>query len=280
MALDQWIQEGMESVNRASAPLPKEPVYFVFRTAGAKDALVGVFAPSNDRVGRVYPFVAYAYQDVAALGGRFSLIPLAYTRFLGQATELVTHCANFTGAQLADQARNLPLPGNQEFALADSLTRQALGNSSANELQNRLFTPLNLGKQYYAFRTLLDACATVQGKEPAKTNITIDCPVIADVDLFAWLDLIRRMLRWPSGLPPFFWTEGESPRLLVALGPAPSTVMLYLAKPDHTGAKLWPLQTDKQDALQRAQQNMSPPLRAAVDNLNVPLETLLASIAG
>jgi hypothetical protein len=58
-------------------------------------------------------------------------------------------------------------------------------------------------------------------------------------------------------MPSFLWTR-ESGRLLVALGPAPSLMLAYLADPDHKGSRCWPLRTLNQSARANAIAKLSP----------------------
>ena len=47
---------------RALAP---EPIYFLYRTPGVREILVGALVPSSDSVGRSFPLAIYGFVDGA-----------------------------------------------------------------------------------------------------------------------------------------------------------------------------------------------------------------------
>jgi type VI secretion system protein ImpM len=261
--------------------MPQEPAFFFFRSPNARNALVGVFSPSRDSVGRQYPMVIFALLDLPGIAPRFPVVPVMYASFLASACNIIGQGPQLTAARLGDLVRALVPPTAADYPAADVVCRRTLDTTPAAEIQRRLFGEPSSGKQYYAFRTFLNACDPVRAKEPTKTNVTLDCPIGGDTDLFAWLDVARRVLRWSSASPPsFFWTEGLQPRLILPLGPPPPPTLLYLARPDHGGAKLWPLVTERPDAIEAARQQLSQPHRRAIDEPATSLELLLATLAG
>jgi type VI secretion system protein ImpM len=279
LALAQWLEEGHEAVRRSGTSLPPEPLYFAFRTAANRSVLLGTLAPSTDSVGRVFPIAVFAAVDAGPLAGRFPTAPVAYAHFLAQAAALVSRPDAYTSAQLAEAVRALPLPTGADFATADQTCRRTLDSTIGAEVTARLFGDGAVGRQYYGLRTFVDACTAVRGKEPPKASVTLECPIASDVDLFAWLEMARRVLRWTDVPPPFFWSEGEAPKLLLTLGPPPSAVLLYVSKPDHGSAKVWPVLTERADAIATARQALTDAHRRAIDDPNTSLETLLATLA-
>jgi hypothetical protein len=92
----------------------------------------------------------------------------------------------------------------------------------------------------YALTTLVAACTQAR-HSPARV-LVLDCPAPTDELRTFWLELVRRRLGDAGPTPSFLWTR-ESGRLLVALGPAPSLMLAYLADPDHKSSHCWPLRT-------------------------------------
>ena len=92
----------------------------------------------------------------------------------------------------------------------------------------------------YALTTLVAACAQATTADSPARVLVLDCPAPTDELRTFWLELVRRRL--DAQVPSFFWTR-ESGRLLVALGPAPSLMLAYLADPDTRAAPLAALRT-------------------------------------
>jgi hypothetical protein len=85
--------------------------------------------------------------------------------------------------------------------------------------------------------------------------LTLDCPApSAGLQIF-WLELVLRHLN--GEMPSLFWSQASG-RLLIALGPAPSLMLAYLANPDHKSSRRWPLHTLSQTAHTNALEHLSP----------------------
>jgi len=95
--LDRWIQEGMF---RAAEKLGEEawraayvatpPLRFIVRYPGASTYAVGVLVPGQDKVGRLFPFLAFTTVEHKALRKQPALLPLLLDDFLARAEELAT----------------------------------------------------------------------------------------------------------------------------------------------------------------------------------------------
>jgi len=109
--------------------------------------------------------------------------------------------------------------------------------------------------------------------------VVVEAPIGSDVDLFVWLDLARRVLRWPGAPPSFTWSEGEHPKVLISLGPPLPQMLLYQYKQDHNAQKVWPLVTDRPDAVEMARNGLKPHHRAAIEQSAHSLGTLLSSLS-
>lgn len=279
LALIQWLADGVDVVQRAGAQLTSDTVFFLYRSQAARSVCVGAFAPSHDSVGRTFPMAVFALMDAAQLAGRFAEVPVAAVNFLAQAADLIARSPHLNASQLSDAVRMLQAPTPADFASATDTCRRTLAGTLGADMQRRLFGDLSQGRQYYAFRTFAEACAQVRGREPQKPGVTLQCPIASDVDLFAWLEATRRSLRWTEAPPGFFWTEGQAPQLLIALGPAPASVMLYLTGGGSSSAKLWPLWTDRADSIETAARAIPAAQRQALDDPHASLESLVASLA-
>ena len=278
-ALDQWLQEGLEGIRRGGAALPEGPLSFLFRGAGVRECLIGVLARSGDSVGRSFPLAVYGVVDGASLASRFPLVPVACARFLGAATKIVQSTAGLTSADLAAQVAALPAPTETDVSVADDLRKLALMQGRSHEVLEQAFAGAPSGASYYAFRTFLSACEPARGQETDRPGVTLACPVTSELDRLTWLELAARLLRWQKGPPTLLWSDPPPSRVLVSIGPAPPSLLVYWVKPDPSATKLWPLTSDRPDAIMQAHQALRPPHRAALES-DLELERFLASLSG
>jgi type VI secretion system ImpM family protein len=86
-------------------------------------------------------------------------------------------------------------------------------------------------------------------------------------------------LRPVSGQSSKCRTSGTRDRLLIALGPAPSLMLAYLADPEHEGSHRWPLRTTDPSARLKAMEELSPGQRRVLAAGNAPLADVLQIFA-
>jgi type VI secretion system protein ImpM len=278
-ALDQWVQESLEALQRGGVELPQEPVYFLYHGANAAlPGVAGVLVPSRDSVGRQYPLIVFARVEPGFLATRFSGVPTGYDLFLHDAARMLESVERLDAPSIAARARALRVPSPHELAQVDVVCNHVLQTTAAGDVQWRLFGDPNGAKQYYAFKTAIEACDTTRTRPP-RVPITLDCPVASDVDLFLWLEVARRRLYGSPVVPSFVWTEGASPRLLLTLGAATGTSLRFMAKPSDTANQLWPLVTTRADMIEQSRQTIAPHWKQALDTAQIPLEFLLSTLA-
>jgi type VI secretion system protein ImpM len=259
-----WLQEAIEPVYRARLTLPAAPVRFLFRAPPAESALVGVMVASVDKVGRAFPLCGFAALPARALAGSYPAIPGAFRSLLDGVEALLGAAPALDGEALAARARALQAPGLGELAAAADLARRAAAAEPAAELARRLFGDLPPGAAAYALSTLDAATRPVRSREPARAALALDCPAQQDVDRWAWLELVRRALGW-SAPPPFFWTAGESGRVVVSVGAPGPAVLVHLCDPTRAGPKVWPLRTTQPAAIDAARRSVPPAALGVLD---------------
>lgn len=277
-AFEEWLHHGIESLQGAHAQLPPETVSFVFRASAIDDVVVGSLAPSVDSVGRVFPLAVFATVDSASVAEHYPLLPTACGRFFGAAAQLAS-APPPSAADLGTRLEALPTPSATEFAIAAEMRDQTLAEARASDFIGRLFSGLPAGRQYYAFRTLLSACETLHHQPSARPGVTLDGPVSCDLDRLAWLELSRRLLAWRDGPPSLLWTAHHPSRLLISLGPTPPSLLVFYAKPDHGASSMWPLLTERADAVESAKATLRPAHLAVLDS-NLSLDALFSALAG
>lgn len=277
-AFAEWLHQGVEALKSAGAVLPPEPVSFVFRAAGAEDVLLGSFAPSSDTVGRAFPLAVFAAVDAESVADLYPILPAACGRFFGAAAQLA-NAPPTSAAELAARVQALPTPSAQELSIAAQMRQETLAGARANDFVGRLFSAAPAGRQYYAFRTLVAACEPHRSQAAARPGVTLDCPVSCDLDRLAWLELCQRLLSWRDAPPSLLWTAQHPSRLLISLGPTPPSLLVFYAKADHGASSMWPLLTERPDAIESAKTTLKPAHLRAVEG-DLALDALLSELAG
>lgn len=231
--LDRWFQEGVERLQRAR--LPEEPACFLLSPAAGLLPFVGVFAPGEDALGRAFPVVVLAALDQPPRAD-LSLLPLRLASFFEAAARLAAAAHELATGQLAAEIDTLASDVRPAAQTLDGL----LLRSSGADLCAALGGPCEAAA--YALTTLVAACTQTKTRQPESSArvLVLDCPAPTDELRTFWLELVQRRL--DALMPSFLWTR-ESGRLLIALGPAPSLMLAYLADPDHKSSHRWPLRT-------------------------------------
>jgi type VI secretion system protein ImpM len=273
--LHLWLEQGVELSHQARGRQLSMPACFVFTAPGGQSALVGCLAASEDRVGRNFPLAIFAEVPGRALASRFPLVPLAFQDFLLAAGALLEQAHSLGWPELQARLPALPVPSEVQFAEAEALHKRMLAEGRATLLLEAI------GQQpedlpCYAARTFLTACAAVRGQEPAKASAILDCPLPPQGQPGPWLELAHRLLRWRELPPSFFWSQGH--RLLLCLGPALPSVLVFLADPERVSDRLWPLHTSVPAALHAARRALRPAQCQALQDPHASLESLLRAL--
>ncbi len=275
-SFEQWVQESNDALRGAGGEMPQQPVRVVFTPPGAANTIVAVLVPSQDQVGRKFPIVIFALTPTAPIGQSYSVLPLAWAPFLDAATNLGLRAATLDVDQLKAGVMALPTAGPSEIATAQQTCQKALGHPLLSELHTRLFGGSD-AMHLYAYQTFLTACQDAVKTDPGKASTVLDCPIHVDVDLFMWLELARRIFGFPPAHPSFFWMEDPAPRLLLSLGPAPLTMLQFLANPTLENQRLWPLTTERTQAVDAARTSLGPAFSQIGDQ--TPLAGLMDTLA-
>jgi type VI secretion system protein ImpM len=273
LGLDRWFQEAHEVVHSERHRLPAEPTSFAI-APGSGRLMLGVLAPSQDAVGRVFPIIVFALVDARAVP--FSLVPQAYARFFERATAALEGAETLTAADLSGRAQGL----------ADAVVPERIADAQALLAGERM-APLGLSLgglphgAAYALRTLQTGCDKARaapGGSPTGV-ITLDAPAPTDGVRLFWLELARRRLGWSDTQPSFVWTPPSSsaPRLLIGLGPPSSTLLSFLANARHKSGRFWPLRTDVDSALDSALAALGPDQRKVLESPGATLADVLVA---
>jgi type VI secretion system protein ImpM len=252
-ALDRWFQEGVEQLQRERTHLPVEPAHFLISPAAGAPVFVGVLAPGEDALGRAFPVVIFAALDSQLVVEGYPLLPVWLASFCEASARLATAAHALATAHLAAEIDTLASDFRPAIQAPD--INAHLVRSRCSDLRAAVGGPPDA--LAYALTTPIAACSQTKAPGSPARVLVLDCPAPTDELRAFWLELVRRHLGSEVQMPSFLWTR-ENSRLLVALGPAPSLMLAYLADPDHKGSRRWPLRTLNQSARANAIEKLSP----------------------
>jgi len=268
--LDRWFQEGIEHLQRERTHLPAEPAHFLLSPAAGAPAFVGTLAPGEDALGRAFPVVIFAALDSHLVSEGFPLLPMWLASFCEASARLATAAQALAAAQLVAEIETLASGFRPAVQAADINTH--LARSSCSDLRAAVGGSPEAAA--YALTTLIAACSQARTPGSPARVLVLDCPAPTDELRAFWLELVGRHLGAKVQMPQSLWTR-DSGRLLVALGPAPSLMLAYLADPDHKGTRRWPLRTLSQTARTGATEKLSPSQRQVLAAQDVSLADVL-----
>jgi type VI secretion system protein ImpM len=262
--LDQWLVQAVEQLHLGKVPLPG-PLRFAFCSARTQSVTFGALAPSRDEAGREFPLAVFDSVPLAAVLGRYAAQLLAHEPFMNGAEAAIRDAQTLAaGAPIEPSLAGLHAPDIAAAAALEPQHQQTLQTSSAPQFLERAFGPIDGGMHFYGCYAFLTAAAPLRAEAPDKPATVLDCPVQGELDRIAWVTLASRVLsRWRTAVPSCFWIERPAPRLLIALGPAPNDILRALADPSYRSARIWPLTTERPQAVERARAALAASLPQA-----------------
>ncbi len=284
-ALDEWLRQSVMTLPSLRAHLPPEPLPFLFRAPDSAGFLIGVMRGSEDGVGREFPLAVFHHLDGPAHARDWPALPKAYQGFIAAASGLLERVDQAELSALPWMLEQLPLPSPDEVFASQQAGWQQLVHISADELLDRLFsrpTGNPEGDRWtddhiYGIGMLLNACYRVAGHPPRTGCITLDCPVTSDTELVFWLELARRILRWPS--PPSFMWSTRQYRMFLILGTPGAKLLGVLGTPGTFDGEIWPIIADDEDTAARGARLLTSQQRAAIERPGQTGADLLQGIA-
>jgi hypothetical protein len=236
--------------------------------------------PSVDKVGRRFPICAYAEIDVAEATAQFSALPAAYAPFLDQAARILREQAQDAAPDfLAEQIGQLALPDPEELAEAIQWRDEALAATPGRAVLEALFGPIEQGVHYHGLNMARAACLRLRGEVAGVADTVLDCSASDDVQLLFWTRLVTCLLQWRTAPPSIVWNVGDSrdTRLLIALGSPDASILHFLADPNLTAERLWPMRAASPTSIQRGRASLPPALVAALEPPAATADEILAA---
>lgn len=270
---DRWLVKSTQNLLSAKAELPKAAVRIVFSAPQCDTVAIGLLLASRDHVGREFPLAIYTTLP-AALAGRHALgLPLAYLQFLDDAEAIAAEAATLTVADLRAKTAALVPPSQEIVAVASQQCRGVLGQTAAATMLERVFPQNQPGAYFYGLQTVVVAAEGARGAAPSSAPTVLDCPITTDVDLAAWIELGRRGAPAAAVCPTFAWVQ-VYPRLLMLLGHASEQLLHFVADPKHRSSRLWPLTTERTEAIDRARDTLTGRIGTADTAFSMNIEAL------
>ena len=285
-AFDEWLRESVMTLPSMRAHLSPEPLRFVFRAPNDAGHLIGVMKGSKDGVGREFPLAIFHHFDGKIHAGDWPGLARGYGNFFHAATELLEFIDRADLTALPDYLERMPVPEPELIFQSLQLDWQSLTQMSADELLDRLFsrpTGNPEGDRWtddhiYGIGMLLNGCYRAAGRPPRSgSGITLDCPVTSDAELVFWLELARRILRWPSP-PSLIWSQWQFRMLLILGSPSPKLLGI-LGTPGLFDGQIWGLIADDEEVAMRGGRLLTPHQREAIERPGQSAAGLLDSIA-
>ncbi|MET0388961.1 MAG: type VI secretion system-associated protein TagF [Polyangiales bacterium] len=255
--LEQWLQKSSQNLYQAKTDLPAQPLRFVFTAPNSQSAAIGTLIKSQDQVGRSFPLAIYTHVPLKQAHANLPALPVAFAQFFAGAEQVLGAAAQLSVEQLRDAVAQVAPSADAQWPQAVDATARALQATDAQSLLAALFQAAPPDAFYYGLYTFCAASGPVRSAPPSSAATVLDCPSSQPVALSAWLDLARRRLAWAQFCPSFVWSEGDAGRLLLSLGAASDQLLHFVVDPKHTSARLWPLISQRADAIARARADLA-----------------------
>jgi type VI secretion system protein ImpM len=249
--LDRWLSASSQNLYHGKQELGEDCMRFVFSAAGCEDVAVGSLIKSLDSVGRSYPLAIFTSLPTGAAMIQVAALPAVYEAFLADAESALRDAADLPLDGFRDRVASLRAPASAEQLSAAESTRSKLEGSNAAAAMRGALAGQPEGAEYYALLTLCTATSAVQIGPPSGPATVLDCPLDPNLGPSLWLTLTAARLRWTQGAISLLWSPGR-PRLLLALGYASDQLLAFSASKLHQSTRLWPLTTERPDAVERA----------------------------
>jgi type VI secretion system protein ImpM len=272
---DKWLVKATQNVLLAKIELPASPVRFVFSAPQCDSVVIGVLVASRDQVGRTFPLAIYTALAAPVAARNAHGLPLAYEQFLDEAEIVAAKAATATAAELRAGVAGLHPPGQDVVLAAAERCRNALQQTPARDMFERAFGRALPDAPWYGVHTVLVAGEASRSAPASSAPTVLDCPIASDVDLAAWLDLGRRLVPTSVACPSFIWVQ-PFPRLLFVLGYASEQLLQFATDPKNKSARLWPLTTERADAVTRARDLLGAQLGSIEAGAAMNLDALWA----
>ncbi len=284
--LDQWLGGAMDFAQRSLGEGFEESYtrsvgLFIFRPEsksedGPSRGLVGAWAASGDKAGRLYPMIVFASYDYGQLCATGAALPVALWRFLTSAYEVATQGRAWTVEAFVDRVSRIELPSLDDPEAASASYRRWLAENQMKALWETGFG--SDASRYWVLANVAEAVEPFKGQELPATGLALRLPVGAG-DAYAtavWLDVVLRLSGWKHTLVNTFWTPQQT--ALLHVGPPHIGSLREILAPTGSAehvAELCGIPTFDEAT---ARTRLRPQLVNAVEKVEQPIAGFLASL--
>lgn len=276
--LDRWLSASSQNLYHGKHDLGPDCLRFVFSAAGCEDVAIGSLIKSLDRVGRSYPLAVFTSLSSGDAMLQLAALPAVYEPFFVAAEATLREAADLELDALRDRVASLRAPDASTQLAAAEMTKQKLEGSNAAASIRSALTGQPEGAEHYALLTLCTATSAVQIGPPSGPPTVLDCPLEPDLGPSLWLTLTAARLRWTQGALSLLWSSTQ-PRMLLALGYASDQLLAFSASKLHQSTRLWPLTTERPEAIERARAQLDAKLSDALQASTPELAAHLAHLS-
>jgi type VI secretion system protein ImpM len=272
-ALEAWLGSAVE---HAQGQVPERAVRFLGRMAPTCRLVAGAWVPSQDAVGRAFPLAIFCdIEDELSLAP-FSALPTFLAPWFEHVEALARSASQNSAAAVAASVGALDLGHPSTVPAAVYRNTEPLMRMSVSELASELYEQDIGALDQLAYGLTSVRKAVQRCRTAAQERISLDAPCKSDFHVFAWLEVVRRVLG-SSATPWFVATESSTRRTLVSLGGLSDLALAFLLDPDHPSAERWPLRSPRADVAARIRGTLPSRIVEAL-TYHAPVDSLFAAL--
>ena len=205
---------------------------FLLPVESASEMLLGVLVDSQDKVGRVFPLVAFQSYPFATCVGRLAALLHVSIQHIERMKSVLAERDKLETAGLAERAAQLsnePSPDVDASTVAYQRWFDSVSTGVSSEFG---FMGVGPESARTALLTFLQTCRPFAGGKPPRSPIALECPVASAADAPSWIELAERVLSWNHAAPGVLISHTDHSRLLLTLGPLPTFSFGWLRNPE------------------------------------------------
>ncbi len=234
--LDEWFQKGLLFAKNRLHPnwdlaYKKAPNYFfVFPSAENNRCITSVFYPSNDKIGRKYPFFVGMSVDFTVLHEKsFFHLPVLFQPFREQATRYALQAiqgqfSEIIPAELEDLGHNL----DQSFETSMVSYNDYKMNTTLGQHMTQIWTDFDNPAKKVVYENLISLLKSLRNQDVSRLAYGLRIPLgwqtPASVYMVSfWLELISMMLPQYRNIPFLFFANDNPMK--------PANLFIYFGRP-------------------------------------------------
>ena len=251
--LDQWFQEGIHFAKSrlgqgwADDFRKAESYNFLFQQEGSEYYLLGIYTPSRDQSGRLYPFFIFLRISKRSFDLPLYFAPVCFSPFLAGSYEIIQ--GGWEGTDLksiVSRLEQMSAPLLKDFNPIKEGYLRYLKEQNILSLWRNIFNDFEHAGKYLITHNLTNILQPLRNHSLNRFGLGLKFPLSSrdqaeTYDIPFWFDLVIRLLRQDKVSPVLFWNRrgsGNAPSMIAFLNqPSPKNFLL-LIRPD-MNSDLW-----------------------------------------